>query len=1784
MRFGEESNCFQLLELQYEVQNNQQVLKPVLNESDLVRFCDDNGSEDRTMSNSELDDAIRQILTKESNQEMKILSFFGKKSQIKARFQELNIWPSLNAQEQGVYGIRYDSHVLMLFSWLNEMYFKKEYIRDTATQVLRLMTCVSEKVVCCISEKELQQVDEIMKNASDSTVWEECSVKLQVEQRRDEEDRIVAEKVMDEHIESRLGAKLSLIKGSDAAILRESVAPSKKKTKKTVLCDKTYAEILQLLNEKSETFEIKFAENLSQDLKKGFLKAAEMWPEYELKILEEDFEQQTMALRRVIQNEMNPMKTELLSLAEVFFSAPVSSESKTKALGKLGEIVKHLKATGVPEHLLQHLLTPTRLQNCIEDLEELYVRGFIELYKQNLELLKGGCRPVHTYDMTKRVWGWFTSTGKKSKLEFTEQLKVDLPDLRTAWQSSLDAVECLYIKDRLRVRQKEMHSEMEKQEHMVVKRSWNRLCEIFSSTHELSLSVHGTTSLKRGWNSATSCRRFIFAEEYFTKCEAMYEFRCFGATAFSRWHRFQMPKSDDTRIFFTINPNTLLIVSISDRSTKLEKITVPDLFYCSTPTVQHIATFPNAAQHCDFNFKDRTIVFTFGYAKDLTAAVYRFDEHCKALERMKIVDLGVKCSLLSPLRSISLTNGTDNNRLLFLVDEGGYTQTLSLTSNRASEKVEWSQTMTTTCGPLFLHENQLVGFVSPENSHVTTQIVANQRLLPEFDVEFPPSSSNDNFSAVNSGNIVYILNETTGCVYGLELHIQVLTESFHISRKINTNVKETLGTKDHWLWIWFDVYEKFPVRGVLGNLDASVHLSLLGPSRFSIKDKFAACLGQFMEAVMRELCSLRKPLYELDLVSNIELYWGGDHFVAGLSDLIDAIEPTRVVDFAREMISFVPIQICRAEHNTLLVSTSCDDESYIDAAQLAASIRLGYLAPLLESWTQRCIVVSSMGKQSTGKSYFLNHLTGSSFAISGARCTDGAWMTVRVIKDILLVILDFEGLGSFERSEQEDVFLSVLNAAVSHFTVFRIEMRYDKSIDELFQKFQRGAQLIKGDQRLYRGGLFFNVKDVNGSDQRTVNGEFTTKLENVLRDNKENNFISNMYGGNVSVICSPPLGTSGYYQSLTGASREIESLSQNPREGYKTGKEFLNCIRLVMAKINMLDWQSMDESAMAFFLNSVRTKLPGIIRHGAHVPLDLVMEDEIPQSALESLKTDNGQHILVSFDELCEKYPDHAESWLEMQQNLADVTLADEQMDLDISFNSDGSLVLEKVETMFNQWFTRYSHWRSGDGFDSKLRKGVEKGFDAFLRFIILRRKERVMKWVTLKLANRQPDEIRSVEAKMREIDFVYQRCQRDCESCQLGCLKPLNHVGPHDCSTTHTCTGLCECCVEAALIETDELDEECKLDNIPPCSKKAGHSGMCECEGMDHSCGKGCVLDAASNCEKLCALKIGHAGEHLCAVLQHNCGAQCSVVSCQGNCILNFENQHTIHKCVEIRCPQQCKMDGCMQTCDCKDHFHGNEKQSAMFRFENNIAEIPEWEGPEGIHMCTNSHPCEEECESNGTCQIKVQLKNSLKTFNGVRDTFQYAYREMNGSRKKCKNTLPPFVESHEGKHCCVAAGDSIHCCDVRCPCCNYYCDKEYGHPGLHHASHGNMRNMIFCSEVWDFEVEGRKYRAGESCIAEMCNLYCSRSGRGHFHLETCEQGRGTRCVYRGYLDGRRHCQKKYLPRPKKELDEILHEQYWVLHAWEDPCTSRAEQKEFKNAAPNANKGMSGRKNVTAV
>lgn len=110
------------------------------------------------------------------------------------------------------------------------------------------------------------------------------------------------------------------------------------------------------------------------------------------------------------------------------------------------------------------------------------------------------------------------------------------------------------------------------------------------------------------------------------------------------------------------------------------------------------------------------------------------------------------------------------------------------------------------------------------------------------------------------------------------------------------------------------------------------------------------------------------------------------------------------------------------------------DLNYWDTVSLANLLRFGLYETVLGSWTGDVKVISSMGKQSHRKSHLLNHLSGSLPDVAGGRCTNGVWMAVHFTSDCLYVLLNFEGLGSFECSQ--DMLLLILNAAFSDITSF----------------------------------------------------------------------------------------------------------------------------------------------------------------------------------------------------------------------------------------------------------------------------------------------------------------------------------------------------------------------------------------------------------------------------------------------------------------------------------------------------------------------------------------------------------------------------------------------------------------------------------------------------------------------------------------------------------------------------------------------------------------------------
>jgi len=505
---------------------------------------------------------------------------------------------------------------------------------------------------------------------------------------------------------------------------------------------------------------------------------------------------------------------------------------------------------------------------------------------------------------------------------------------------------------------------------------------------------------------------------------------------------------------------------------------------------------------------------------------------------------------------------------------------------------------------------------------------------------------------------------------------------------------------------------------------------------------------EYFNTVMADLRRLNKPLSGLNLTKMLTCRSPGR-----AHDSL-ALQTQSIRRVLMAIISFVPVQICRAEDNMLkllqdgedLVSTtkasdatSSSDESdakSTDASEIAQSIRFGLLSPLLETWNGRCVVVTSMGKQSTGKSYFLNHLAGTSFAISGSRCTDGAWMSLRfVAADVLLVVLDFEGLGSFERSEQEDIFLSVLNASVSMFTVFRMECRFDKDIDSLFSRFQKGVQLIKNDARLFRGLLYMSVKDVNMNDRQGVVDELASKLNAIFESSREQNFLTEMYAGQLEINCTPPFGTLDYFHCMENDAAKTLCDVLMPRvgapPGFVTGKAFLDCLRIVLAKISILDWTSMDKSSQNLAIAGVKQKLPGVLRTGCHVSPSLVADVNIP-SHLKETVLHVGSHVKIEvlLSDLCDENATLASKWTVLNAVVPLDAVEDEEIDfgLDVTTlaGADASVADKAIGRLFQQYLTL-----QGKQYGiSRLMTEDQSNLDAFLAFILRRRRAKVTRWL----------------------------------------------------------------------------------------------------------------------------------------------------------------------------------------------------------------------------------------------------------------------------------------------------------------------------------------------------------------------------------------------------------------------------------------------------------------------
>ncbi|KAF8548560.1 hypothetical protein OG21DRAFT_1422884 [Imleria badia] len=847
-----------------------------------------------------------------------------------------------------------------------------------------------------------------------------------------------------------------------------------------------------------------------------------------------------------------------------------------------------------------------------------------------------------------------------------------------------------------------------------------------------------------------------------------------------------------------------------------------------------------------------------------------------------------------------------------------------------------------------------------------------------------------------------------------------------------------------------------------------------------------------------------------------ELYAGGEHPNSTRNHTWN-VSAYRAGEWLVDFLCLIPIHIALAKDNRFVplkdgVYSPDLERSLLgaDVNRIVDSLSFGWYESLFRSYmaSKPVRVVSSMGEQSVGKSFALNHLVDTSFAGSAMRTTEGVWMSVTPTKDALIVALDFEGVHSIERSAQEDTFLVLFNTAISNLVLFRNNFALSRDITGLFQSFQSSSTVLdpKANPTLFQSTLVIIIKDVVNSDKVEIAKEFSLKFQRIVEDEQEANFISRLHAGKLKIIPWPVIESKEFYKLFPALKRHLDKQVVT----HRSAGGFLHLMKTLMAKLKANDWGAMSQTMASHRAQLLSTLLANALAFGC-------AEIDPEREPLKNMDTD------------------------------MPIDLPDTPHQLFIGGGGDQSVSREHMLTVLRQ------AWEGNASRQYITEDEWFAGLTQHLEMIVDLRTAHVGEWLDQNLSrfqavdggggsNARIDELkRHFESSIVDLGGNVQLCGMTCTECQLRCVKGRVHEGAHDCQSDHLCVHECKFCLA---VEPEEHR---------PCVMSAGHAGRHICTENQHLCGKACKLYGRLGCLDVCAKVIDHIEEHLCAAPMHACGKVCdlynvqlpdgSVYSCPGTCRTPSDVDHSIHQCDSRFCSVQCQL--CKRLCSDQDHMHGLASGA--------------------IHLCGQEHLCTASCGALGTCEIETAPHSIEATFSGRNETFQYTKVRF-AKRLKCAQTIPPGATMHTGPHTHSLDKKVVHFCEsFRCENCGYFCTLPLGHPQQEHETrHGSMSRTRWTVDGPDdvpLEIEGRKFYTNDEGAPMMCNLVCSAMGR-HVHIDYCREDDEASCAV-NLNEELQHLTRRIRPEPARAKDVLTHGLFWKRSGFKDPY-SREEQTNF--------------------
>ncbi|KAH9166548.1 hypothetical protein EDB89DRAFT_2232826 [Lactarius sanguifluus] len=766
----------------------------------------------------------------------------------------------------------------------------------------------------------------------------------------------------------------------------------------------------------------------------------------------------------------------------------------------------------------------------------------------------------------------------------------------------------------------------------------------------------------------------------------------------------------------------------------------------------------------------------------------------------------------------------------------------------------------------------------------------------------------------------------------------------------------------------------------------------------------------------------------------------------------------RVGEWLVDLLCLIPINIAVCRENQFVPLVNGVLSAEIEGSLLGAEINqivdrlsFGWYESIFQSYfaSMPVKVVSSMGPQSVGKSFSLDHLVDTSFDGNPKRTTEGVWMSVTPTDEALIVALEFGGVDSIERSPQENTLLVLFNTAVSNLVLFRNNFASSRDISGLFQSFQSSSSLLDPavNPTLFQSTLVIIIEDVVEADIIEITREVSLKLKQIVHQEQDANFISRLHGGKLDIIPWPAIGSRDFYELFATLKMQLDL----QKVSHPAAGEFLHTTKTLMAKLKASDWGALSHTLAEHRAKSLSALLPFAVATG----YSGIGPDSEP---LKNFDTD----LAVEWDYTAARF-----------------AVSDREQLPPNEIEMYHSALLESWNSGTPRQFMPDSEW-------------IE-GLASYLNGLINLRVNRVQRWLDSNLERFQGGHA-AIEDLRRQFDSLIidmktnvQLCRAQCASCHLLCVRSRLHEGEHSCRTTHKCVYNCEICGDFTKL----------------CGLAAGHPGKHVCAVKAHLCGSPCKLLGKRGCLKDCTKATGHAKEHMCSALVHMCGEPCALkdivlvgrkaFSCHESCSIPSNQEHESHSCEARLCPATCEL--CKRLCG-QPHLHGLIPGTYHLCGE--------------AHSCPALCAAPGICKIDTSPQsIEATFAGKHETFQYTRYT-QVASRAQ--CVQTIPPGLMAHEGGHthsrdeKGFHFCETRCGN---CGYFCTLPLGHSQKEHR---TGHGSMAQTRWAVDGPDGVSLELGGRKFSSDDEGAPMMCNLVCSSMGR-HVHIDYCCAGANGFC-----------------------------------------------------------------------